>query len=115
MINAVHMILYSENPSADRDFLRDVLGYSYVDAGGGWLIFKLPPAEAAFHPAERGGDVEMYFMCDDLEVTLAELEKHGVQAEPVTRARWGMVTAIHLPGGAKVGLYQPLHPLAVDL
>jgi len=115
VIHAVHMVLYSENPSADRAFLRDVLGYSYVDSGGDWLIFKLPPAEAAFHPAETGGEVEMYFMCNDLDATLAELHAHGVTSEPVTHARWGTVTTIRLPGGAKVGLYQPLHPLAVDL
>jgi predicted enzyme related to lactoylglutathione lyase len=115
MINAVHLILYSEDPAADRAFLRDVLGYSYVDTGNDWLIFKLPPGEAAVHPAEKGGDVEMYFMCDDLDATLAELQAHGAQADPVTQQRWGIVTSIRLPGGAKVGLYQPLHPVAYDL
>jgi predicted enzyme related to lactoylglutathione lyase len=115
MINAVHLMIYSENPSADRDFLRDVLGYSYVDAGHDWLIFKLPPAEAGVHPSEGDGGVEMYFMCDDLDATLADLTAKGVVADTPTNQRWGRVTTIRLPGGAKVGLYQPSHPVAYDL
>jgi hypothetical protein len=88
MINAVHLMIYSENPSADRDFLRDVLGYSYVDAGHDWLIFKLPPAEAGVHPSEGDGGVEMYFMCDDLDATLADLTAKGVVADTPTNQRW---------------------------
>jgi predicted enzyme related to lactoylglutathione lyase len=116
MINAVHLMIYSEDPSADRAFLRDVLGYAYVDAGHDWLIFKLPPAEAGIHPADgEAGGAEMYFMCDDLDATLADLTSKGVVAEPPTQQRWGRVTTIRLPGGAKVGLYQPAHPVAYDL
>jgi predicted enzyme related to lactoylglutathione lyase len=116
MINAVHMILYSENPSADRAFLRDVLGYPYVDTGHDWLIFKLPPAEAGVHPGKGADGVEMYFLCDDIESTLTELAAKGVETlRPVSKENWGHATAIRLPGGAQVGLYQPLHALAYEL
>src|SRR5262245_58559681 len=103
MINAIHLLIYSENPSADRAFLRDVLGYSYVDMGDGWLIFKLPPSEAGVHPAMPGeGGAEMYFMCDDLDATIAELTAKGVTADTPSNERWGRATSIRLPGGAKV-------------
>jgi predicted enzyme related to lactoylglutathione lyase len=116
MINAVHMLIYSEDPAADRAFLRDVLGYSYVDTGHDWLIFKLPPAEAGVHPADQGGGVEMYFMCDDLDSTLADLAEHGVEPiKPVSKRDYGAETTIRLPGGGVVGLYQPFHPVAYDL
>lgn len=116
MINAVHMLMYSENPSADRAFLRDVLGYPYVDTGDDWLIFKLPPAELGVHPADAGGRTDMYFMCDDLEATLAELSAKGVElAGPVSKRDYGVETTIRLPGGGQVGLYQPFHQTAYDL
>lgn len=116
MINAVHMLIYSQDAAADRAFLRDVLGYPYVDDGHDWLIFKLPPAEVGVHPAWEDRDVEMYFMCDDIEATLAELKEKGVEAtKPVSKQDWGIETAIRLPGGGRVGLYQPLHQTAYDL
>ncbi|HCT81849.1 MAG TPA: extradiol dioxygenase [Micromonosporaceae bacterium] len=116
MINAVHMLMYSENPSADRAFLRDVLGYPYVDTGDDWLIFKLPPAELGVHPADAGGRTDMYFMCDDLEATLAELTAKGVEiASPVSKRDYGVETTIRLPGGGQVGLYQAFHQTAYDL
>ncbi|GIH11816.1 hypothetical protein Rhe02_98830 [Rhizocola hellebori] len=116
MINAVHMILFSENPAADRAFLRDVLGYPYVDTGHDWLIFKLPPAEAGVHPGQGADGVAMYFLCDDIDATLAELTAAGVETlRPVSKEDWGLATAIKLPGGAQVGLYQPLHALAYEL
>lgn len=116
MINAVHMLLYSQNPVADRAFLRDVLGYSYVDTGDDWLIFKLPPAEMGVHPSGDGGGTEFYFMCDDLDATIADLMAKGVElVTPPTDESWGKVTAIRLPGGAQVGLYQPSHQVAYDL
>lgn len=117
MINGAHVILYSQDADADRAFLRDVLGFSHVDAGHGWLIFKLPPAEVAVHPAGPGEQAghELYLMCDDLAATLAELAAKGVATGEVTRQRWGALAAITLPGGAPLSLYQPRHPVAHSL
>jgi len=110
MIFGAHVIVYSEDAAADRDFFRDVLGFAYVDAGHDWLIFALPPAEAAVHPAEANVGHELYFMCDDLSAEMAALAEKGVRCSKVEVARWGSVTKIRLPGGGEVGLYQPKHP-----
>ncbi len=116
MINGAHVIVYSRDADADRAFLRDVLGFPHVDAGHGWLIFKLPPAEAAMHPTEGEPGAELYLMCDDLEVTVAELVAKGVSVPPErTEARWGVIATITLPSGAGLGLYEPRHPVAYDL
>jgi catechol 2,3-dioxygenase-like lactoylglutathione lyase family enzyme len=116
MINGAHVIVYSRDADADRAFLRDMLGFAHVDAGDGWLIFKLPPAEVAVHPTGEESRHEFYLMCDDLEATLAELAAKGVQpAQPVTNAGWGSRAAIRLPSGAELSLYQPRHPVAYDL
>lgn len=112
MINGAHIILYSQNPEADRVFFRDILKFSAVDAGHGWLIFGLPPAEAAFHPADENDRHELYFMCDDLKGTMKSLKQKKVKCGPVKEERWGSLTAITLPGGGKIGLYQPKHPVA---
>jgi catechol 2,3-dioxygenase-like lactoylglutathione lyase family enzyme len=109
VIFGAHAIVYSSDADADRQFFRDVLGLSSVDAGHGWLIFALPPAELAVHPAEGDGSHELYFMCDDLEVELRRLEGRGVECSAVEEARWGSVTKVRLPGGGEVGLYQPRH------
>lgn len=106
------MIVYSKDASADRAFLRDVLGFDSVDAGHDWLIFALPPAEMAVHPADDGGQ-ELYLLCDDLAAEIAALSTHGVQCSDVEEARWGSITKIQLPSGSEVGLYQPKHPLAI--
>ncbi|MDN3351922.1 VOC family protein [Actinomadura sp. DC4] len=114
MINGAHVILYSSDADADRAFLRDVLGFPHVDAGDGWLIFQLPPSEAAVHPGEPKH--EFYLMCDDLQETLASLAGKGVElAQPVVNAGWGSVAAIRLPSGAELSLYEPRHPTAYDL
>lgn len=114
MISGTHLVIYSKNAEADRAFFRDILEYKSVDAGHGWLIFALPPAEAAFHPADN--DVcELYFMCDDLKTEMALLARKGVGCSKVEEARWGSITKMQLPGGAKVGLYQPKHPTALSL
>ena len=113
MINAAHIIVYSKDPEADRAFFRDVLKFSSVDAGHGWLIFALPPAEAAFHPSEKNDLYELYFMCDDLRATMKSLKERKVKCGKVTEQRWGSLTTISLPGGGKVGLYQPKHPTAI--
>ena len=116
MINGAHVVLHSRDAEADRDFLRDVLGFPHVDAGHGWLIFKLPPAEVGVHPTEGEPGQELYLMCDDLEATLAGLAAKGVGFSPErTRARWGTIASIKLPSGADLALYEPLHPVAHDL
>lgn len=124
MINGSHFLLYSANPDADRAFLRDVLEFHSVDAGKGWLIFALPPAEIAVHPAEDKAapntddgvaGAAMYLLCDDLKSTMRSLEAKKASFAPVQDARWGIVTTFALPSGAKIGLYQPKHPTAVEL
>ena len=113
MIDGAHVVIYSRDAEADRAFFRDVLKCPNVDAGHGWLIFALPPAEVAFHPAEGDAAHELYLMCDDLTATMAELSERKVEfSQPVTRERWGVRTAVRLPGGGEVGLYEPLHPRA---
>ena len=116
MINGSHVILFSRDPEADRAFFADVLGQPHVDAGGGWLIFRLPPAELAVHPAEVPAGHELYFMCDDVEATMRELRAQGVEfTQDVSEERWGRVTRFRLPGGGEVGMYEPRHPRATDL
>ena len=112
MIFGAHVIVYSKHATADRAFLRDILGFASVDAGHGWLIFALPPAEVAVHPDEDNDRHELYFMCDDLRTEMSTLKEKGVQCSEVQEARWGSVTKIRLPGGSEVGLYQPRHPSA---
>jgi catechol 2,3-dioxygenase-like lactoylglutathione lyase family enzyme len=114
MISGAHVIIYSKDAEADRAFFRDVLGFTSVDAGHGWLIFALPPAEAAFHPSKEEAH-ELYFMCEDLQVEMAALARKGVACSKVEEARWGLITKIRLPGGGNVGLYQPKHPTALGL
>jgi catechol 2,3-dioxygenase-like lactoylglutathione lyase family enzyme len=113
MIFGAHVIAYSNDAEADRTFFRDVLGFPSVDAGNGWLIFALPPAEVAVHPAEDNARHELYFVCDDLNAEIAALGEKGVQCSDVEQARWGSGTKVRLPGGGEVGLYQPKHPLAL--
>ena len=110
-ITGVHAILFSHDAPADRAFLANVLGLTSVDAGEGWLIFALPPAELAAHPTSAdGGGYELHLMCDDIEATVRGLKAKGVEfSSDVTRQRWGLTTAIELPGGGRLGLYEPLH------
>lgn len=115
VIFGAHVILYSKDAEADRAFLADVLGFSSVDAGHGWLIFALPPAEVAVHPAEDHGRHELYLMCDDLEAEILTLVAKGVRHSEIQRERWGSMVKILLPGGGEVGLYQPKHPTALAL
>lgn len=114
MIFGAHVILYSKDAAADRVFLRDVLGFKSVDAGHGWLIFALPPAEVAIHPAEENDRHELYFMCGDLKAEISALERKGVGCSDVQEARWGSIVKIRLPGGGEVGLYQPKHAMALS-
>jgi catechol 2,3-dioxygenase-like lactoylglutathione lyase family enzyme len=115
MITGAHIVIYSGDADADRAFFRDGLGFPSVDAGHGWLIFALPPAEAAFHPSDESEAHELYFMCDDLSAEIAALAAKGVVCSEVEEARWGSITKIRLPGGGEVGLYQPKHPTALGL
>ena len=112
MITGVHAVLFSEDAEAVRAFLRDMLDLDSVDAGGGWLIFALPPAELAAHPSESSGRHQLYLMCDDIEATREELSSKGVEfTQPVSDEGWGLVTALSVPGGGELGLYEPRHPL----
>jgi len=115
MICAAHVVVYSKNAEADRAFFRDVLGFKSVDAGQGWLVFALPPGEAAFHPSQENSVHELYFICDDLKAEMASLAKKGVKCSEVHQARWGSITKMRLPGGGALGIYQPKHPLATSL
>ena len=110
-LTGVHAILYTRDAEADRAWLADVLGLESVDAAGGWLIFALPPAELATHPASsEDGGVDLYLMCDDIETTMRELREKGVGSDGgVTDQRWGRVTKLVLPSGARIGLYEPRH------
>ena len=110
MIVGAHIILSSTDTEADRAFFRDVLKLTHVDVGEGWLIFGLPPAEVAIHPAEENNVHEFYFMCRDIDDFLAAMKKHGIACDPVESQDWGHVTQITLPGGGNLGVYQPRHP-----
>ncbi len=124
MIFGAHVLLYSRNADADRVFLRDVLGFTAVDAGGGWLIFSLPPAEVAVHPLEEKAPspaadsallpASLYLMCDNVRAYLYRLAEQGVQCSGLQEEHWGIVTTIPLPSGASLGLYQPKHPTALQ-
>jgi hypothetical protein len=109
MIIGAHSIIYSTNPDADRAFLRDVLKLTNVDVGGGWLIFGLPPAEIAVHPSDQNDVHEFYLMCANIEAFLAEMAKHHIACSPVSNQGWGLLTQVTLPGGGKLGVYQPRH------
>jgi catechol 2,3-dioxygenase-like lactoylglutathione lyase family enzyme len=112
MLSGAHFVIFSKDAEADREFFRTVLGFPHVDAGDGWLIFALPPAEMAVHSAEQNGAHELYLMCDDLDATLRELHQRNVEFSRPLERDWGKITNVKLPGGGEVGLYQPKHPLA---
>jgi predicted enzyme related to lactoylglutathione lyase len=113
MINGAHAIIYSRDAEADRAFFKDVLALRFVDAGGGWLIFALPPAELAIHPDGAGGRHELYLTCTDIDATVNELETNGIEVQrPLHDQVWGRTAKIRLPGGGELGIYQPRHPLA---
>lgn len=114
-ITGAHILLYSQDAEADRAFFHDVLQFRSVDTGHGWLIFKLPPAEAAMHPADGETRAELYLMCDDLQAVIKALAAKNVTCTDVATERWGIRTSIRLPSGGRLGLYQPTHPTALDL
>ena len=109
MINGAHVIIYSQDAEADRAFFKDVLGFSSVDVGHGWLIFALPPAELACHPGDDNDRHELYLMCDDLKLAMSALDAKGIHCSDVQELPWGSLARIKLPGGGELGLYQPKH------
>jgi predicted enzyme related to lactoylglutathione lyase len=114
MITGVHAIIYNKEAEKLRAFFSEVLGFRSVDAGQGWLIFALPPAELGIHPTNAEGSHELYLMCDNLEQTLADLQAKGVEiAEPVSQQGWGRLAAIRIPGGDVLRIYEPRHPTAI--
>jgi predicted enzyme related to lactoylglutathione lyase len=111
VINGVHAIIFSRDPESVRGFFRDVLEMPSVDAGGGWPIFALPPAELAAHPSDGQGHHELYLMCDDIQSTVQQLKDRGVEfTSEITDAGWGLITELRLPDGGSLALYQPRHP-----
>jgi catechol 2,3-dioxygenase-like lactoylglutathione lyase family enzyme len=125
MITSTHAIIYAEDAEKARAFFRDVLELPYVDVHGGWLIFKLPPAELGIHPAGETGDPstgapsghhELYLMCDDVEATVADLTAKGVDfTGPVENQGFGLLVRLRVPGAGEIGLYQPRHLTAYEL
>ena len=109
MITGAHAVISSADPEADRAFFRDVLQLPHVDAGEGWLIFGLPPAEVAVHPSEKNDLHEFFLLCDDIEGFIAEMKQRDVACDPVRNLGWGRLTRLALPGGGKIGVYQPRH------
>jgi len=109
MLKGAHLIVYSKDCEADRAFFRDVLQYRSVDAGHGWLIFALPPAELALHPSEQNDLHELFFMCDHIQAFIAAMTERKVECTPVEEQRWGSITRMTLPGGGRIGVYQPKH------
>jgi hypothetical protein len=109
MINGAHAVIYSTNAEADRAFLRDVLKLTNVDVGHGWLIFGLPPAEIAVHPGEKNDVHEFFLMCDDIEAFVRQMQEHKIDCGPVQDMGWGLLSQLTLPGGGKLGVYQPRH------
>jgi hypothetical protein len=115
MIHGAHAIIFSKDAEADRAFFRDVLKYPFADAGYGWQIFALPPAEVAFHPSDENDVHRLYLMCTDVEELIAGMTKKGIATTPVHEERWGLLTEVTLPSGSKLGIYQPKHPSPLDV
>lgn len=109
MISGVHVILYSTRPEADRAFFRDILCLNHVDAGEGWSIFGLPPAEIAVHPADESGEQAVYLLCEDIGIFTAEMASRNIPCTPVRELSWGRLVQITLPGGGTLGVYEPRH------
>jgi catechol 2,3-dioxygenase-like lactoylglutathione lyase family enzyme len=110
VIEGIHAIVYSRQADEVRAFFRDVLGLESVEAGGGWPIFALPPAELAVHPADEDGRHELYLMCRDIHRTVDELREKGIETTEIAEQPWGLLTTIRLPGGGELGMYEPRHP-----
>jgi hypothetical protein len=114
MIIGAHSIIYSTNPDADRAFFREVLNMPHVDVGGGWLIFGLPPSEVAVHPSDKNDLHEFYLMCEDIEALMLDMKRRNLTCGPVQNQGWGLLTQLTLPGGGKLGIYQPRHARPIE-
>lgn len=112
MIIGAHAMMFSKDADADRELLRDVIGLKAIDGGGGWLIFALPPSEMGVHPSDDNDVYHLYFMTDDVEAEIARLRANGAACDDIADRGWGLISAVALPGGGKLALYQPRHPLA---
>ena len=110
MITGAHSIIYSSDAAADIAFFKDVLKFPNVDAGRGWLIFGLPPSEIAIHPANENGPYEFYLLCDDIQLFVKKMAEQGITCSEINEQRWGSITQLTLPGGGKIGVYEPKHP-----
>ena len=115
VIKGTHVVIYTKDSEADRAFFRDTLKFPCVDAGHGWLIFAMPPLEAAFHDSEKNGQHELFLMCDDIRATLSDLKSKNVEVSEVSEQRWGKLATFTLPGGGKIGIYEPKHPSPSEL
>jgi catechol 2,3-dioxygenase-like lactoylglutathione lyase family enzyme len=120
VINGTHVVIYTKDSEADRAFFRDTLKFPCVDAGHGWLIFAMPPLEAAFHDSEKhdsekNDQHELFLMCDDIRATLSDLKSKNVEVSEVSEQRWGKLATFTLPGGGKIGIYEPKHPSPLEL
>jgi catechol 2,3-dioxygenase-like lactoylglutathione lyase family enzyme len=115
VITGAHVVIFSTDPDADRAFLRDVLDLPNVDAGDGWLIFGLPPAEVAVHPSDENDVHRFYLMCADIEALVAEMARQGIETGPVQDEGWGLLSQLTLPGGGKLGVYQARHARPVSM
>ena len=109
MITGAHSIIYSADAEADKQFFKTVLQFPNVDVGHGWLIFGLPPSELAVHPSAENGPHEFYLLCDDIRAFVDEMQDHKIACSAITNQRWGSVVQITLPGGGKLGVYEPKH------
>ena len=109
MISAVHTVIFSKDAEADRKFFKEVLKFDHVDVGGGWLIFALPPTELAVHPDQAGNKHEIYLMCESIEQFISQMQSSGVECSDIQDEGWGLLTAITLPGGSELGVYEPKH------
>jgi hypothetical protein len=114
MIVGAHSIIYSTNPDADRAFFREVLNLPHVDVGSEWLIFGLPPSEVAVHPSDKNDVHEFYLMCEDIEALVLEMRRRNLTCGPVQNQGWGLLTQLSLPGGGKLGIYQPRHARPIE-
>jgi catechol 2,3-dioxygenase-like lactoylglutathione lyase family enzyme len=115
MISGAHIIIYTKDSEADRKFFKNVLGFKHVDSGGGWLIFALPPSELACHPHNKNNIHELYFMCKNIKSVIKKLKSKKIKCSEIHPEPWGLLSMITLPGGGKVGLYQPKHKMAVKM
>lgn len=109
MIVGAHTVIYSNDAESDRAFLKDIIGLNHVDAGGGWLIFSLPPSEVAVHPAKQSGKHEFYLMCDDINLFISEMAEKRVPCSSIDEEPWGLIVQITLPGGGLMGVYEAKH------